>query len=428
MKQKILLIIEQCNPEWASVPLEGYSFYKHISNLVETTLVTHDRNKSALQKAHPDRHIIYIEESTFIKNYYKVAHRLSRIKDKTIWPLRHTFTYPIYEEFNNRVYNKVKTSIIEGKYDVVHAITPMMPRYPVKVINVCQKTPFIIGPVNGGVPFPKGFNNVARKEFADLNFLRVIGRWIIPGYRKTYEKANYILSGSSYTLGLIKSLFNIPDQQIELFYENGISSSFLSKEEEVSARSAQIKDKIKLLFVGRLVPYKGVDILLEAISKLNTSIQEKLLLNIVGDGSEKPLLQKKVADWKLTKIVNFIGWIPQKETLQYYKDSDLFCFPSIREFGGAVVLEAMANGLPCIVVNNGGIGEYVTEKTGFKIEPVSREFVLEELTKHIEQLIVDKSMRDEMSINSLKRVQEFTWDNKAKKIIEIYDQILAKLS
>ena len=62
-----------------------------------------------------------------------------------------------------------------------------------------------------------------------------------------------------------------------------------------------------------------------------------------------------------------------------FSKSDIFCFPSIREFGGAVVLEAMACGLPCIVVNNGGIGEYVTDETGFKIEPISRDYIIKEL-------------------------------------------------
>lgn len=58
---------------------------------------------------------------------------------------------------------------------------------------------------------------------------------------------------------------------------------------------------------------------------------------------------------KLNNVIKFIGKIPQKETLNYYRQADVFCFPSIRESGGTVVLEAMACGLPCIIANNGGI-------------------------------------------------------------------------
>ena len=212
---KVLLIIEQCNPEWPSVPLVGYSFYKHISQLVNTTLVTHERNKTALEKAHPERDIIYIPESKFIKSYYKIADRVSKIKGKIIWPLYNTLIYPIYAEFNHKVYSRFKDSILDGQYDIVHALTPILPRYPVKAIKACKKTPFILGPVNGGVPFPKGFQTVARQEFSYFNFLRHIGRYIIPGYRETYKKASYILSGSTYTMNLVKNLFDIKNEKIQ---------------------------------------------------------------------------------------------------------------------------------------------------------------------------------------------------------------------
>ena len=397
---KVLLIIEQCNPEWPSVPLVGYSFYKHISQLVDTTLVTHERNKAAMDKAHPERDIVYIPESKFIKSYYKIAAKLSQIKGKIIWPLYNTLTYPIYAEFNHQVYAKFKNSILGGEYDIVHALTPILPRYPVKAIRACKNTPFILGPVNGGVPFPKGFQAVARQEFSYFNFLRLIGRYIIPGYRETYEKADYILSGSTYTMNLIKNLFEIKSKKIELFYENGIDDLFIKHETKTSRIDKSYKKTINLLFVGRLVPYKGADILIEAISNLNLSIQEIIKLTIVGDGPEHKALKNQVRKLSLNDKVNFTGWVEQQETVSYYRDSDIFCFPSVREFGGAVVLEAMANGLPCIVINNGGIAEYVTEETGFKIDPISRDFVVKELTECIAKLVQNDDLRNGMSMKS----------------------------
>ena len=423
-KLKVLLIIEQCNPEWPSVPLVGYCFYNQISQLVETTLVTHARNRSALEKTHPDRDIVYISESAFIQNYYKIAEKLSRVHDKIIWPLFHTLTYPVYGEFNTQVYKRFKNPILQGNYDLVHTMTPMMPRYPVKTIKACIHTPFMLGPVNGGVPFPKGFQKVARQEFSDFNFLRSFGRFIIPGYRETYTKADYILAGSTYTLNLVKELFDIKNDKIELFYENGIGNSFLKDEKIVSERTTRESTTINLLFVGRLVPYKGADILIEAISRLVPSLQKRILLTIVGDGSERKSLEHQAEKLHLREIIDFTGWVEQRETAKYYCNSDIFCFPSIREFGGAVVLEAMANGLPCIVVNNGGIGEYVTEETGFRINPDSREFVVKELTKAIEQLVQNRVLRHSMSLKAIQRAQKFLWSTKAEEIVKIYYQLI----
>lgn len=418
-KIKVLLIIEQCNPEWASVPLEGYNYYQGIDCVADVTLVTHERNRSALQKIEKHQNIIYISESLFTKKYYNLIDNITS-KKRINWPLKHALTYPIYAEFNSKVYRQFKQQVRDKYYDIVHVITPMMPRYPAKIIKACQNIPFLLGPVNGGVPFPAGFQEVAKQESAGYNFLRAIGRSLIPGYVETYKKADKILAGSSYTLKMLQNLFNIPDSKIKLFYENGIPQDFLAKNQKHQ------DNQVTLLFVGRLVPYKGADMLIEAIGRLNKNIQNNLQLIVVGEGSERDYLKQKVKEFNLDEIVNFAGWIQQHETLKYYQKSDIFCFPSIREFGGAVVLEAMACGLPCIVANNGGIGEYVTDKTGFKIEPISREYLIEELAKKIEYIVENKEIRKQMSLNSLERAKEFTWSHKAEKLVEIYQQIIAE--
>lgn len=426
---KVLLIIEQCNPAWNSVPLEGYYLYEGISRFVDATLITHERNREELEKLHPNSEIFYLKDSAFLKRIEKIGSRLSLFRGQIIWPLRNAFTYPIYWGFNRATYSLFQNAVDRGDFDLVHTITPMMPRYPVKMVKACTNTPFILGPVNGGVPFPDGFKDLGRREYSFLNFLRWVGRSIIPGYRETYRKADYILAGSSYTFNLIRKLFpKTRDEQIELFYENGITSSFVRSDEELAQKKklaeASSELKIKLLYVGRLVPYKGADMLLDAIEQLDESVRKKIDLTIVGNGSEEKSLKDQAKRLGLNECIHFTGYIEQCRTLEYYQESDVFCFPSVREFGGAVVLEAMANALPCIVVDNGGIGEYVTEKTGFKISPISRDFVVENLAIHITQLVEDHRMRHQMSNEALQRAKEFTWDVKTRKVVDIYSDVL----
>ncbi len=415
---KVLLIIEQCDPEGFSVPLEGYNYYKSISEIADVTLVTHGRNERAIKKIAPDKDVVFIHESDFSGRYHSWVEKLT-YRGRVNWPLYNALSYPIYAEFNHKVYQKFKHQVRRGDYDIVHALTPMMPRYPVKMVRACKNTPFILGPVNGGVPFPAGFQTVARQESAQFNFLRAVGRYLIPGYVETYKKADKVLAGSTYTLNLLKKLFKIPEGRIQLFYENGITSNFLNQGQKTNK-----SDKVNLLFVGRLVPYKGADMVIEAIGKLEESIRHRVMFTIVGDGSEKTNLETRVKELNLETTVKFAGWVPQQETLKYYSESDVFCFPSIREFGGAVVLEAMACGLPCIVVNNGGIGEYVTEETGFKIEPLSREYIVEELADRIKVIVKDEQLQAQMSLKSINRAQEFTWEEKASKIVEIYNSMI----
>ena len=430
---KVLLIIEQCDPTGFSVPLVAYRFYEQISQLADTTLVTPVCNQPSLQKAHPDRDIVYIAQSKFIQWYYKVIDRWSMFNGRRIWPLYTALLFPVYQAFNRSVFKLFGESISRGDFDIVHALTPMMPRYPVKAIKACKSTPFVLGPVNGGVPFPKGFNKIARQEFAYFNFLRLVGRYLIPGYRETYKQADYVLSGSTYTLNLIKDLFGIPDERVELLYENGLSPTFIQDEHLLATSEAAALESehsesddglLKLLFVGRLVPYKGADMLIDAVGRLKPSVRDSIRLSIVGDGSERAELEAQARSLNLMEHINFVGWVQQGETLDYYRAADIFCFPSVREFGGAVVLEAMGNGLPCIVVNNGGIGEYVNADTGFSIDPHSRDFVVQQLIASIEQLVEDPDLRQRMGREAIARAKSFAWDVKAQKVLSVYNHVL----
>ncbi len=433
-KLKVLLVVEQCNPERASVPLVAYRFYEGISAFVDATLATHGRNEPALCKLPLAGEVTYIRESTLAGRYYRAVTRLTK-RGRINWPLQNALAYPIYAEFDRQVYKRFGAAVAAGEYDLVHALTPMLPRYPVGIHRACrQQTPFLLGPVNGGVPFPPGFQKVARQESAQFNFLRAVGRYLIPGYRETYRRADRILAGSTYTLNLIRDLFNFPDSRLELFYENGISGEFLdaATAEAGNARTdtgtEAAADSIRLLFVGRLVPYKGADMLVEAIGKLAPDVRARAVLTIVGDGSERGALEARVAELGLQAAVRFTGWIPQEKTLEYYRSSDIFCFPSVREFGGAVVLEAMACGLPCIVVNNGGIGEYVTDETGFRIDPVSPDFVTQALAEKIALLAGDRELRARLARNAISRARDFVWETKAERMAAVYEELVAQKS
>lgn len=414
---KVLMVAEQCNPDWVSVPLVGYNFYHEISQLAEVTLVTHARNREGFEKYGLHQNITYLEESTIARLYHRVIWNLIA-KGRANWPLYNALSFPIYAEFDRQVYQRFGRAVKRGEYDVVHVITPMMPRYPTSLIKACRQTPLLLGPVNGGVPFPKGFEETAKKEKASWNFLKHIGRYLVPGYVATYKKAHKILSGSTYTLEMLKDTFKIADERIDLLYENGISKTFLEP-----VQKNRNPNQVHLLFVGRLVPYKGADMLIDAIAQLPQAIRDRIVLSIVGDGSERELLEQTVKQSGLQNTVRFVGWIKQQETVDYYRRADVFCFPSIREFGGAVVMEAMACGLPCIVANNGGIAEYVDDTTGFKIDLRSRDFVVQELAAKITLLTENDRLREQMSLKCVEKAHEFEWSAKAVRVMEIYTEL-----
>ncbi|MFV8784048.1 glycosyltransferase family 4 protein [Microbulbifer sp. SA54] len=427
---KALLVIESCNPEFSSVPLVGYQFYEQVSKFCDVTLVTHCRNREALEKVRGSREVVYITPGAFESFYYRVIVKLSTLRGQVIWPLRHALQFPIYHFFDKAVASLFRNRIKNGEFDLVHAMTPMMPRYPYSISKYCHDVPFLMGPVNGGVPFPDAFKKTGRKEFSALYFLRSIGRWLIPGYHATYKRADLILAGSTYTKDWIEKNLGVSKAKLNLMYENGVPDDFYSDLQEVNGERSDFQNDIRLLFVGRLEPYKGCDMLLEAIHKI---VQEsphahRLRLTVVGDGSQRAELQKTSKDLDLEDIITFTGNIPHQEVAKQLSQSDLFCFPSIREFGGAVVMEAMACGSPCIVVDNGGIGEYVTEKDGIKIAPLGRKHVINALAKAITHLRDDPEARQRLSEQARTRANEFSWNAKGKALSRIYSLLAAQKS
>ena len=424
-KLKVLLIAEQCNPDWASIPLLCFNIYKELSKFVDTTLVTHERNKVGLDKHGYCQDIVYINESDFSAKYYRFTSGLTRkIRLEALKrPLELGLFYLMYEEFNYQVYKKFKTSIINGDYDIVHVIpTGNSTRHPVKIVEACKNTPFVLGPVNGGVPFPDWFEEVAIKKYLNLSFLVDLSRFIIPGYIKTYTNADKILFGSKFTLNRLKEIFKLTDNQLILLSENGVDKDFFEK----ANKHQKTSEKINLIFVGRLVSFKCPEIAIEAVNRLKPEVKSKIQFIVVGDGLERSKLEQQVQNLSLENIGKFVGWVSNQETIQYYSDADIFCFPSVRESGGAVVLEAMACGLPCIIANNGGIAEYVTEETGFKIEPLSREYLTQEVTNKIELLVNNEDLRKSMSAKAIERAKEFEWEGKARNILKIYEEVMGE--
>ena len=414
-KLKVLLIIEQCNPEWSSVPLEGFRYYTALSRFADVTLVTHKRNEAALGRAGVVEAIM-IPESRAGQIWGMVAGLLSEFRGYINWPLRHALSYPAYAEFDWRVFHKFGDAVARGSYDVVHVFTPILPRYPVSMVKAPGDTPLVLGPVNGGLPFPAGFDDIARREFDRFNFLRGFARHI-PGFRRTYQCVDKVLAGSSATFQSLQKAFPGSDDRFELLHENGVQDEFFVE------RAARRDHGIRLLFVGRLVPYKCADAVIEAMHRLPPDIRSDATLTIVGDGPERQRLETTAQDLGLAGQVTFAGWVRQEQTLEYYRNADIFCFPSIREFGGAVVLEAMASGLPCIVADYGGIAEYVVEGTGYRLGLESREQLRAGLTRHIEDLARDGELLAAMSRKAAERAREFTWDCKARRTINIYETL-----
>lgn len=130
-------------------------------------------------------------------------------------------------------------------------------------------------------------------------------------------------------------------------------------------------DKLQFLYLGVLIPRKGVADLLKAVKLLAEKGKiEKIQLNIAGVGPEEGELKKFVTDNQLEKYTNFMGWISGSEKEEALREANVFILPSYNEGLPVSILEAMSYGLPIISTNVGDISSAVyQDDNGFLVEP-----------------------------------------------------------
>jgi glycosyltransferase involved in cell wall biosynthesis len=176
---------------------------------------------------------------------------------------------------------------------------------------------------------------------------------------------------------------------------------------------------LRLIFVGRLVPYKGADMVLEACQECLKD--GRATLDIVGDGPDMPLLQTLSRRYQIEHAVTFHGWKSHAEVVGGLQQANALVFPSVREFGGGVVLEAMACGAVPVVADYGGPAELVTANTGFAIPIDNRVKMVEDLRACIEAMVGGAFDLAEMSRRASERVEHhYSWNRKAGQIERVY--------
>jgi len=147
--------------------------------------------------------------------------------------------------------------------------------------------------------------------------------------------------------------------------------------------------------------------------------------SIVGDGPELPRLRSLVCNYGLQEQVRFETWKPQEELWSTMRACDVFLFPSLRDGGGLVVVEAMAAGKPVICVDLGGPSMHVTEDCGVKVAPLSPEQVVGDLAAALERLHTDEELRLRMGKAARERAARlYHWDRLGERMLEIYQGAL----
>jgi glycosyltransferase involved in cell wall biosynthesis len=175
-------------------------------------------------------------------------------------------------------------------------------------------------------------------------------------------------------------------------------------------------------YVGRLLPAKGVSVLIDALIRIKT---ENWRLLVVGDGTEKSAMERKLAEHNLLERCKFTGAVPYEKTPEYFQKLDVLVVPTIttnkiREQFGRVIVEAMACRVPVVGSTCGAIPEVIGEAGIIVPENDSAALAIE-----LQRLSRDENLRVNLAEAGRRRAEEnFTWEHAAEQIFSLYQCVL----
>ena len=235
----------------------------------------------------------------------------------------------------------------------------------------------------------------------------------------TYEAKRVIVCSNSVKWEL-ESHFNLPHDKVTVI-PNGVEISNFNlniNREEVKRRYGIKPNERIVLFIGRLVPQKGVDTLIKAVPLILQRHRDAKIL-IAGDGWSRTYLEELAKSMGLGDHVRFLGFISDWELADLMVAADVLVVPSVYEPFGIVALEGMAAGTPVVATNIGGLSEIIEhDRTGVLVYPRNPESI----AWGVNRVLSDHKYADWLVRNARKKVLEaYSWEEIAKRTVEVYE-------
>lgn len=349
--KKIIILAFDCNPYKESESLISFNTARYLSKENDVTVITkpaHKRDISDFMYKNKDINIKFI----FVENQ-KYAVKFAKARG----PFKMVYLKKYANKWFESVNAKLRELFMNEKYDVIYRVTPNSFRVVPDLSEFnCTK---IIGPVGGGQEIPeslrclcKGKNKVIECIHRKENNKILKSMYFI----KRINDYDYIMCCNDETYDAIRNIYH--KDTIKCVTDVGISNN------DINTEIKKNNECVQFLWVGRFMFRKGLDLLMDTIKELKDL---NFKLTFVGDGPDFEHIKSLVDQYALNDKVIFTGRVDKSKVNDYYRKSDVFLFPSLRESGGNVLAESLANGLPVIGLNIAGAKTIVPNDCGVLI-------------------------------------------------------------
>jgi glycosyltransferase involved in cell wall biosynthesis len=403
---RLLLSAYQCAPGQGSVSQIGWEWYSRLARQMKVTLVTHVRNREVLESAGAPLHgseVVYIDTEWFAKRWYALSRRLFPRSEHSVFLLS-SLDYFLYDAVAAR-----RLHPRAGEWDLVHAVTPVSPSAHTGLSGL--GLPLVRGPLNGGLRTPKNF----------LEFMRADSAWFYPLREAAllYRRLAPFASSPSVILAANRSTEQaLPPRQRAVTLrmpEIAVDPSLFPA--AAWPDPPGYANPLRILFAGRLIPAKALPLLFRAAQSVARRMPATI--TVIGDGPMRHEWQQAASNLNLP--VDFLGACTQAEVALEMQRCHVFCLPSIRESGGAVLLEAMSAARPVLAVDYGGPAELVNDEVGRLVPAHNPESVVAGLAAALQDIFDSPwawKARGEAGRRHV--LAQHTWDARIETAIGLY--------
>jgi glycosyltransferase involved in cell wall biosynthesis len=284
-----------------------------------------------------------------------------------VWPLRQD-REPVLERSYNLLWQIAALRAARGlcrnlRFDMVHHLTWGGLRAPSFLWAL--RLPFVMGPLGGGETSPRPLRRGLRARAKLAEFIRDVSNatLLFNPLVSTALRDSWMIAARTNETRL--ALPRAMRAKTIIFPE------LVLRDDQIAARPAGQAAGCRLLFVGRLLYWKGLDLVVAAFSDI-AARNSAARLTILGTGPEEARLRARIRALHLTDRVSFMAWLPRDQLGAVYHGHDLLLFPSLHDSGGNVVLESLGHGLPALCLDIGGPAQVVTQDCGIVIRAAGR--------------------------------------------------------
>lgn len=275
--------------------------------------------------------------------------------------------------------------------------------------------PFVFGPIGGGQVAPRGYRKYFRGGWIQEVLRSVVVRnftGLLFAARSTVSNADLVLVANGETREWVNRLGG---RNVEYMASGGVSETLLA---DPSTRRRDDETRLRVLWVGRLLPRKGLLLALEAIARVDRGLNVRC--TILGDGEQGKYLPEWIEALGVADRVEWRGQVPWREAMDAYRNHDVFLFTSLRETEGVQLLEAMAGGAAVVTLDHQGPAMAVPASAGIKIPVTSPEETASRLAQALERLAREPDTVRALSVGAMNWAALNTWAKKAERAVERY--------